>query len=162
MWSTLSHWFQHMPALPKLLLKTSNIHNFWSVAPKIMKFVLMWSLFQDAFGKRNSKNLKIVWNQTTLPKTGLAPVGPIRPFVDYGMWGLDPTHYKLALHYLQWCWYAESDWWCSYRNCCCWWVEGHCTDSHKVTVSIPAFDLFPHPMITPICTFQLTYFCTRL
>jgi hypothetical protein len=28
MWSTLSHWFQHMPALPKVHLKTSNIHNF--------------------------------------------------------------------------------------------------------------------------------------
>jgi hypothetical protein len=27
-WSTLSHWLQHMPALPKLLLETSNIHNF--------------------------------------------------------------------------------------------------------------------------------------
>jgi hypothetical protein len=27
-WSTLSHWLQHMPALPKLLLETLNIHNF--------------------------------------------------------------------------------------------------------------------------------------
>jgi hypothetical protein len=27
-WSTLSHWLQHMLALPKLLLETSNIHNF--------------------------------------------------------------------------------------------------------------------------------------
>jgi hypothetical protein len=27
-WSTLSHWLQHMPALPRLLLETSNIHNF--------------------------------------------------------------------------------------------------------------------------------------
>jgi hypothetical protein len=52
MWSTLSHWFQQMPALPKLLLRTSNIHNFWSVAPKIMKFVLTWSLFWDAFGDK--------------------------------------------------------------------------------------------------------------
>jgi hypothetical protein len=33
---------------------------------------------------------------------------------------------------------------------------------YKVTISIPAFDLFPHTMITPICTFQLTYFCTHL
>jgi hypothetical protein len=28
MWSTLSHWFQHMPALPRVHLKTSNTHNF--------------------------------------------------------------------------------------------------------------------------------------
>jgi hypothetical protein len=27
-WSTLSHWLQHMPTLPRLLLETSNIHNF--------------------------------------------------------------------------------------------------------------------------------------
>jgi hypothetical protein len=52
MWSTLFHWLQHMPALPKLLLKTSNTHNFWSVVPKIMKFVLTLSLFWDAFGKK--------------------------------------------------------------------------------------------------------------
>jgi hypothetical protein len=35
-------------ALPRLHLKTSNTHNFWTVAPKIMKFVLTQSLFQDA------------------------------------------------------------------------------------------------------------------
>jgi hypothetical protein len=28
MWSTLIGWFQHMPALPQLLLRFSNIHNF--------------------------------------------------------------------------------------------------------------------------------------
>jgi hypothetical protein len=28
MWSTLPHWLHHMPALPKLLLENSNIHNF--------------------------------------------------------------------------------------------------------------------------------------
>jgi hypothetical protein len=44
-----------------------------------MKFALMQSLFWDAFGKNNSKSLKIVWAQTMLPKTGLAPVGPVRP-----------------------------------------------------------------------------------
>jgi hypothetical protein len=33
---------------------------FESVAPKIMKFVLKRSLFQDTFGKKNSKNLTIV------------------------------------------------------------------------------------------------------
>jgi hypothetical protein len=50
MWSTLFHWLQHMSTLPRLLLKTSNNHNFLSVAPKIMKFVLTRSLLQDAFG----------------------------------------------------------------------------------------------------------------
>jgi hypothetical protein len=60
MWST-PHWLKHMSALPKLLLKTSDTHNFWSVAPKIMKFVLTRSLLQDAFGKQILKILKIVW-----------------------------------------------------------------------------------------------------
>jgi hypothetical protein len=47
-----------MPAYPK----TSNTHNFWTVAPKIMKFVLTRSLFQDASLQQKSKNLKIdVW-----------------------------------------------------------------------------------------------------
>jgi hypothetical protein len=32
----------------------------------------------------------------------------------------------------------------------------------KVIVSIPAFDLFPHPRITPFCIFTLTYSCTSL
>jgi hypothetical protein len=32
----------------------------------------------------------------------------------------------------------------------------------KVTVSIPAFDLFLHPRITPFCIFSLTYSCTCL
>jgi hypothetical protein len=40
-------WLQHIPALPRVHLKTSNTHNFWSVAPKIMKFVLTRSLFRD-------------------------------------------------------------------------------------------------------------------
>ena len=38
MWSTLPHWLQHMPALPRFILKFSNIHNFLSLVPKIMKF----------------------------------------------------------------------------------------------------------------------------
>jgi hypothetical protein len=45
-----------MHILPKRLLKFSNIHYFWPVAPKTMKFVLMWSLFQDAFGKKIQKS----------------------------------------------------------------------------------------------------------
>jgi hypothetical protein len=32
----------------------------------------------------------------------------------------------------------------------------------KVTVSIPVFDLFPHPRITPFCIFFLTYSCACL
>jgi hypothetical protein len=28
MWLTLAGWLQYMPTLPKLLLKTSNTHNF--------------------------------------------------------------------------------------------------------------------------------------
>jgi hypothetical protein len=51
MWSTLVGWLQYMPTLPRLLLKTSNTHNFWSVAPKIMKFIFMRSFFWDIFGK---------------------------------------------------------------------------------------------------------------
>jgi hypothetical protein len=27
-WSTLADWLQHMPVLPRLLLETSNTHNF--------------------------------------------------------------------------------------------------------------------------------------
>jgi hypothetical protein len=64
MWSTLTGYLQHMPALPK--------------TPKILEIVPMQSLFRDAFGKKNSKNLKIVWDQVTLPKTGLSLVGTIR------------------------------------------------------------------------------------
>jgi hypothetical protein len=41
MWSTPPHWLQLMPALPRRLLKFSNIHNFLSVAYKMMKFVPM-------------------------------------------------------------------------------------------------------------------------
>jgi hypothetical protein len=55
MWSTLSHWLQYMPTLPRLLPKSSNTHNFWSVVSKFMKFILTWSLFQDKFGKKFKK-----------------------------------------------------------------------------------------------------------
>jgi hypothetical protein len=44
-WSTLVDWLQYLPALPKLLLKFSFLHNFLFVGPKIMKFVLPQSLF---------------------------------------------------------------------------------------------------------------------
>jgi hypothetical protein len=75
LWSTLPHWLQPMPAKPRLLLKTSNIHNFWSIGPEIMKFVLTQSLLQDASSQKVPKNLKIKWGQVTLPKTGLATLG---------------------------------------------------------------------------------------
>jgi hypothetical protein len=57
--STLAGWLQHMPALPKLLLKFSNIHNFWSIGPKIMKFVLPQSLFRGTCSQKVSKKPKI-------------------------------------------------------------------------------------------------------
>jgi hypothetical protein len=44
MWSTLAGWLQNLPALPILLMIYSNTHNFRSVGPKIMKFVLLRSL----------------------------------------------------------------------------------------------------------------------
>jgi hypothetical protein len=44
-----------------------------------MKFVLTQSLFRDAFGKKVSKNLKIVRDHVTLPKTGLSPIGTVGP-----------------------------------------------------------------------------------
>jgi hypothetical protein len=44
-----------------------------------MKFVLTRSLFWDAFGKKVSKNLKIVWGHATLPKTGLSLEGTVGP-----------------------------------------------------------------------------------
>jgi hypothetical protein len=70
-WSTLAGWLQHMPALARPCPKTSNTHNFWTVSPKIMKFELTQSLFWDASSQKVSKNLKIVWDHTTQPKSGL-------------------------------------------------------------------------------------------
>jgi hypothetical protein len=58
LWSTLVGWLQHMPTPPKLLLKTSNTHNFWSVGSKIMKFVLIQSLWQDASSQKSFKKSK--------------------------------------------------------------------------------------------------------
>jgi hypothetical protein len=80
LWSTLVGWLQHMPTLPRLLLKTSNTYNFWSIGPKIMKFVLTRSLWRDASSQIISKNLKIKWGQVTLPKTGLVTPCTFSPF----------------------------------------------------------------------------------
>ena len=66
--------------LPILLLKFSNLHNYWSVGPKIMKFVLLQSLFRDACTQFFFLNLKIEWDPVTYPKTGLSIVrifGPL-------------------------------------------------------------------------------------
>jgi hypothetical protein len=77
-----AHLFGLMKSyLPILLLKFSNIHNYWSVGPRVMKFVLLQSLFRDAGTQKVSKNLKIEWDQVTCPKTGLSTVwtfGPLR------------------------------------------------------------------------------------
>jgi hypothetical protein len=43
-----------------LHLKTSNTHNFLSVAPKIMKFAFMRNLFRYLLGIKKSKNIKVV------------------------------------------------------------------------------------------------------
>jgi hypothetical protein len=78
-WSTLVGWLHHMPALPKFLLKFSNIHYFGSVGPQIMKFILPQSLFQGACSQKVSKNLKIKWDQVMLPKTGLSAIPTFGP-----------------------------------------------------------------------------------
>jgi hypothetical protein len=44
-----------------------------------MKFVLPQSLFRGACSQKVSKNLKIKWDQVTLPKTGLFLVGTNGP-----------------------------------------------------------------------------------
>jgi hypothetical protein len=71
--------FQHMPALPRVHLKTSNTHNFWTVASKIMKFVLMRSFIPRCIFTKSFKNLKIVWDHTTQPRIGLSLVGRSGP-----------------------------------------------------------------------------------
>jgi hypothetical protein len=76
------------PAMPILLLKTSNIHNFWSVGPKIMKFVLTRCLWRDASSQKVSKNLKIVWDQVTLPKTGLVTPRTFSPLGVYASFSI--------------------------------------------------------------------------
>jgi hypothetical protein len=60
-----------MPALARPCPKISNTHNFWSLGPKIMKFVLMQSLLRDTSLQKVLKHLKIMWGQATLTKTGL-------------------------------------------------------------------------------------------
>jgi hypothetical protein len=78
-WSTLVSWLQHMPTMARPCPKTSNTHNFWTVAPKIMKFALTRSLRRDASSQKVSKNLKIAWGQATLTKTGLVTPGTYGP-----------------------------------------------------------------------------------
>jgi hypothetical protein len=75
--SSCPHFFVHVNscwlatelACPtKLLLNFLFPHNFWSIGPKIMKFVLLQSLYRGACSQKVSKNLKIKWDQVTLPK----------------------------------------------------------------------------------------------
>jgi uncharacterized protein with PQ loop repeat len=89
MWSTPPHWLQHMPVLARPYPKTSNTHNFWTVAPKIMKFALTRSLFWDASFQKVSKNQKIVRGHTTLTKTGL-----VTPSI-YGPLGVNKHIYNI-------------------------------------------------------------------
>jgi hypothetical protein len=84
-WSTLAGWLQHMPALPRLLLETSNTHNFWSVGPKKYDFFFPQRLLRDASLQKVSKNLKIVWAQVTLTKTGLSAVWTFSPLEVNGV-----------------------------------------------------------------------------
>ena len=63
--------FSPCPALSRLLLKTSNTHNFWFIGPRIMKFVLTQSLLRGACSRKVSKKIKTIWDQVTLPKSGL-------------------------------------------------------------------------------------------
>jgi hypothetical protein len=79
MWSTLPHWLQHMPALPRLLLETSNIHNLWSVGAKNAFCFFLQSLLWDACSQKVSKNLKVVCAQVTQTKTGLSTVRTFSP-----------------------------------------------------------------------------------
>jgi hypothetical protein len=71
-----------MPALPNFSPKFSNTHNFWSVGPKIMKFVPSQSLFWGTYSQKVSKNLRIKGNQLALPKTGLSTVQTFGPLGD--------------------------------------------------------------------------------
>jgi hypothetical protein len=86
MWSTLAGCLQHMPTLPRFLLKFLFPHNFWFVRWKIMEFVLLWSLYWGTFSQKIPKNLKIKWDQVTLPKAGLSSLGTISPL------GVKKTH----------------------------------------------------------------------
>jgi hypothetical protein len=102
---TLASWLQHMPALPRLLLKFSNTHNSWSVGPKIMKYVLPWSLLRDACSEKVPKNLKRIWDQVMLLKSGLATPGT---FSTLGVnWSRLDSHVALShvlpfSHVLSW------------------------------------------------------------
>jgi hypothetical protein len=82
-----------MPALPILLLKTSNIHNFWFVDPKNTIFFPAKLTARRTFTKV-SKILKMVWAQVTLIKTGLSAV---RTFGPLGVKLQRNTHYKKEL-----------------------------------------------------------------
>jgi hypothetical protein len=63
MWSTLLHWLQHMPALPRLPLKFSNTHNFWSIGKEKYEIytpakLIARCMFTKSF-KKSEKNLRL-------------------------------------------------------------------------------------------------------
>jgi hypothetical protein len=74
MQSTLAGWLQHMPALPRFLLKLSDTHNFWFVIQ------IIWNLFScqaycEAHVHKGFKIKKIkIWDQVTLLKTNLSSI----------------------------------------------------------------------------------------
>jgi hypothetical protein len=111
MWSTLASWLQH---IHRLLIKFSNTHNFWLIGPKIMKFVLPWSLFRDACSQKVSKILKISWDQMMLPKTGLSAIRTSSP-LGANCWGLSSFSWvwnwwivlELLTYYLTMIWLPE-------------------------------------------------------
>jgi hypothetical protein len=67
-----------VPELPKLHLKTSNTHNFWSIGPKNTIFVLPQSFFQGASSQKVSKNPKIYCIYNSLSKNELSHFGSLR------------------------------------------------------------------------------------
>jgi hypothetical protein len=105
MWLTLASWLEDMPIVPRLLLKTSNTHNFWSVGPKIMKFVLTQSLLQGACSQKVSENLKVIWDQVTLPKSGLVTPSTFSPL------GVKPKWLHWKLHHVKLCVKRNNSFW---------------------------------------------------
>jgi hypothetical protein len=68
-----------MPALPRVHLKTSNIHNFLTIAPKIMKFALTRSVFQDAFSQKSFKKSKNSVRSYDAAQNWFVPIGTSGP-----------------------------------------------------------------------------------
>jgi hypothetical protein len=74
-WSTLAGWLQHMPALPRLLLETSNTHNFWSVGPKNTNFFSREAYCEMHLHKKFQKIKKLCELKWHWPKPVCPPYG---------------------------------------------------------------------------------------